>query len=224
MVQCNAGNAQTSDDFRGGGRPLPGRYHAIVNSGTEINSQDKGTPGTEIEFQILAGTVPGQEGTTLPETFWHTPKALDRLLAFAMACGALRPGENKDLTGPDYNGLQLVVEVGVRKYEVDGVKKETVEITYNGFWEVGHPEVKDVPKDQSALQQMQQVTQQPQQVQQPQQPPQPQQSQPVQQVPQEALAGQSPQPGPAGTTPIQTQPAVAPTQPAPGANPWAGVS
>lgn len=201
MVQCNAEAARSSDDFRGGGRPLPGRYHAIVNVGTEIVSEKKGTPGTEIEFQVLAGAIPGQEGTTLSEAFWHSPKALDRLLAFAMACGALRPGQNRDLTGPDYNGLQLVIEVQPRKYtDSDGNEKETVEVSYNGFWEINHPEVKDVPKDQAAIQQIGQLAQQPAAVGGP----------PVQQVqgvPQQLLDEQSPQPTPVATPPQQTAPA-----------------
>lgn len=219
MVQCNAGAATSSDDFRGGGRPVSGRYHVIINAGTEIVSKDKGTPGTEIEVQVLAGTVPGQEGTTLPETFWHTPKALDRLLAFAMACGALRPGQNRDLTGPDYNGLQLVVEVEPWKYtDSDGNEKETVQIAYNGFWEVGHPEVKDVLKDQAALNQMAQMAQAGQQ------PaaaaPPTQQPQPVQHVPPQVLGEQSPQPGPVAAPPRQTAPPAVP--PAAGTN-WGNV-
>jgi hypothetical protein len=172
-----------------------------VNVGTEIVSEKKGTPGTEIEFQVLAGAIPGQEGTTLSEAFWHSPKALDRLLAFAMACGALRPGQNRDLTGPDYNGLQLVIEVQPRKYtDSDGNEKETVEVSYNGFWEINHPEVKDVPKDQAAIQQIGQLAQQPAAVGGP----------PVQQVqgvPQQLLDEQSPQPTPVATPPQQTAPA-----------------
>ncbi len=196
MVQCNAGTAQSSDDFRGGGRPAPGQYHVIINVGKEVVSE-KDTPGTEIEFQVLAGTVPGQEGTVVVETFWQTERAISRLLAFAMSCGVLRPGENKDVSGPDYNGLQLVIEVQPRKYtDSEGNEKETVEVSYNGFWEVGHPEVKDVPKDQNTIQQIGQVAQQPTAVGGP----------PAQTVPQHALADNTVQPGPVATPPQQQPP------------------
>jgi len=155
MPQMDATNAGSSDDFRDGGRPAPGRYHVVINTGEEIVSPEKGTPGTEIEFQVLASHPPGQEGKMLKETFWHSQKAIGRLASFAMAAGVLRPGENKDVTGPDYPGHQLVIEVQERKYtDRDGNEKTTVEVSFEGFWEVNHPEVASVPKDAAALAQM----------------------------------------------------------------------
>lgn len=230
MVQVQTQAGQTTDQAKEElkTKPLPGRYHVVINTGREGNSKDKGTLFYGFDFQCLNGTVPGQVGKVIDEKFWITEAALPRLTVLALACGALQPGQSADLQPDHFGGRQLIIDVIERKYSDQGGNPQTtVELAYDGMWEVGHPEVKDVPKDQNAIQQIGQLAQQPAVVGGPpvQQGQPPQQPQPVQGIPPQVLVEQSPQPAPVATPPQQqppqqTAPPAAP--PATGDN-WIGV-
>jgi len=118
MVALTADKGGDVNDYRGGDRPKPGIYHVVVKSAEETVSKQKGTQGYKVEFEVLAGTVPGQEGKELDETFWVTDKAVGRLIALALASGVMKPGESADsdvlLETP---GHQLVIEVEEQDYE-----------------------------------------------------------------------------------------------------------
>jgi len=118
MVALTADKGGDVNDYRGGDRPKPGIYHVVVKSAEETVSKQKGTQGYKVEFEVLAGTVPGQEGKELDETFWVTDKAVGRLIALALASGVMKPGESADsdvlLETP---GHQLVIEVEEQDYD-----------------------------------------------------------------------------------------------------------
>lgn len=152
MVTLNAENAKTETDIGGRRRPLPGRYHAIVKMADDsMEKSDK----IVVEFDVLSGTMPGQEGTSLTEWFpiagadeAKTKTCLARLSRLAMALGLLRPGEKADVDFGQARGRQCVIEVEENKYkDRDGNEKTGVRCSFCGFWSLGHAEVADVPKD-----------------------------------------------------------------------------
>ena len=64
--------------------PAPGRYHVAVVKVDE----DGGTDGSMIvDFEVLAGTVPGQEGKSQREYFQKTKAAMGRIHGLAVALG-----------------------------------------------------------------------------------------------------------------------------------------
>lgn len=163
MVMLNAENAKSEDDFSGNARPLPGRYHAVINHAEEKSSKKKGTPGLELEFQVLAdGIAPdgktktsGQANRTIPLFLSYvgsddakTQTCINRVCRLALACGVLNPGEAKE---PDWNeaiGRELVIEVENQKYTDNaGAEKEGSQVSFMGFWSLGNKEVANVPRD-----------------------------------------------------------------------------
>ena len=74
MVMLNAQDAHSEDDFSGRNRPEPGRYHVAIANAEEKGSKKKGTPGLELEFQVITdglradgkSQTSGQTGKTIP--------------------------------------------------------------------------------------------------------------------------------------------------------------
>ncbi len=163
MVMLNAQNAQSEDDFSGNARPLPGRYHAVVNHAEEKGSKRKGTPGLDLEFQVICdGHSPdgktktsGQSGRTIPLFLSYvgsddakTETCISRVTRLALCCGVLRPGESKEVDWQEAIGRELVVEVEAQEYDdKDGNKKVGSQVSFMGFWSLGNKEVAGVPKD-----------------------------------------------------------------------------
>jgi len=147
MVVLGAQNVQSEDDLQGFNSPLPGRYHAILKDAQE-NVSKAGNPQCQVEFEVLAGTMPGQEGKTITAWLSYSEKAQDQLIRFAIVTGLLKPGDaNREIDFTQAVGRQLVIEVEEREYE--GKKKASV--AYMGFWSVGNQEVAEVPKNEQAL-------------------------------------------------------------------------
>lgn len=155
MVSLNAANVKSEDDISGNNRPLPGRYHAVVNAAAEKASKKKGTMGLEMEFQVLAGTTPGQEGRTIPLFLAYegadeskTRKCLERVTRVALCSGILQPGESKEVDWDDAIGREMVIEIDNQEYETTGgEKRQGAQVSYLGFWSLGNQAVADVPKD-----------------------------------------------------------------------------
>lgn len=150
MVSLGAKNIQNEDDVQGNPRPLPGRYHAIVKHVDEsMEKFDK----VIVEFEVLAGTTPGQDGRVVSEFFAVTEKAVPRLQRLAIVLGLLRPGEaERDVSFVDGENRQLVIEVEENKYtNKDGKEVNSVRVGYLGFWSLNNKAVDDVPKDAVAL-------------------------------------------------------------------------
>jgi hypothetical protein len=143
-----AQNAQSEDDFRGGSRPLPGRYHSVVKVAEEKTNGKTGNQQVEVTFEVLAGTMPGQEGKEMIGYFVVTEKNIKQLQCLATVLGLLRPGQSDtDIDFAVSRGRQLVIEVIEDVYE--GKKRE--KLAYMGFWSVNHRDVADVPKNAEAM-------------------------------------------------------------------------
>ena len=146
-----ASGIHNEDDIKGNPRPLPGRYHVFIKDATqkEINGSDK----IIIEFEVLAGTTPGQEGRDITEFFATTEKAIPRLQRLAIIVGLLKPGEPaKPIDFADGIDKQLVIEIEQNKYtNKDGKEIEGVRVGYLGFWSLGNPAVNDVPRDNESI-------------------------------------------------------------------------
>lgn len=159
MVMLNAENARSEDDFSGRQRPVPGRYHAVVNYAEEKGSKKKGTPGLEIEFQVLAGTPAGQAGKTIPLFLSYiggddskTKTCLDRVTRLALCVGVLKPGQVAEPDWSEAVGRELVIEVEEQDYtdEKTGQNRAGSQVAFMGFWSLGNAAVADVPRDQDS--------------------------------------------------------------------------
>lgn len=165
MVKLGAGNVQSEDDIQGNQKPLPGRYHAVVK---DVKYQMKGTDKKWIDleeedsdsaerirftFQVLAGTVPGQEDREFQDDFYLSEKAIPRIQRFALCVGLLRPGEvDKEVLFSHSIGQQLVVEVDEEEYKTeDGKTGKKTKMTWMGMWSLNNKAVEDVPRNRDAL-------------------------------------------------------------------------
>lgn len=191
-----AETVQSENDIQGSVRPLPGRYHVVVKEVEEKSAADLGKNAKSdayvVEFEVLAGTVPGQEGRTIQDKFFQSEKAMPRLQRFALCVGLLRPGEPARMVYfEEAVGRHLVIEVEEQKGSGENAGKTYSNVSYMGLWSTGNEEVADVPK-YAPIMQPQQMQQQPQQPQMTQQPPlqQQQYQQPVQQPVQQQMPQQ----------------------------------
>lgn len=145
-----------------GPEPEPGTYHAIVKSVRE--HFPKVPDKVLVEFEVLAGTHPGQKGKTKTEFFPYDENDLkdvdiERFTRLAWACGHIAEDEEKDVDLQELVGKQLVIRLEERNYKVTredhpdfGKTKKALNLSRDGgMWPLNHPEVETVPKDQEAL-------------------------------------------------------------------------
>jgi hypothetical protein len=145
MVRIGAQQVKSEDDISGFQRPLPGRYHVVVKHVDETFEKfDK----VVVDFEVLAGTVPDQQGRELPEFFACTEKAIPRLQRLALCVGLFQPGEpDRDVEFADAVGRDLVIEVEENNYKYKtGKEVNTVRVGFLGMWSTGNEAVADVPK------------------------------------------------------------------------------
>jgi len=157
-MSLNVTQGTDINDFRGGNRPPPGRYHVLVRNVEEVTARSTGNPGFEFELEVLAGTVPGQEGKSFKHTAWNTSKSQDQLISMAIATGILVPGkpaneggecEPEDLLSTEH--AQLVVDIEEDTYtDKNGQEKKTIKVAYGGIWPVGHKDVAHLKINQAA--------------------------------------------------------------------------
>lgn len=134
-----------------GGLIPAGKYHARLEGVAEVTSRQKGTPGTELHFTILAGPHAGRE---VKDTLWAGDSEIgkNRRVLFAHRLGllAIDPKTKRYVaidgrTGlEDCIGAEVVIEVRHEPDQKDPEKKWA----RLGFavWAVDDPKVKDVPK------------------------------------------------------------------------------
>jgi hypothetical protein len=141
-----AKDVKSEDDISGFQRPLPGRYHVVVK---HVDESFKKFDKVVVDFEVLAGTVPGMEGREITEFFACTEKAVPRLQRLALCLGVLRPGEaERDVEFSDAVGRDLVIEVEENKYtnKTTGKEVEGVRVGYLGMWSTNNAAVVVVPK------------------------------------------------------------------------------
>lgn len=139
-IPLDASGFADEDDAHVSNRPKPGNYHVEV---VEVDDTFEKVDKVVVEFKVLAGTVPGQEGLQCREYFAVTEKALPRLMMFALAVGVLKPGEKKDVDFTEAVGGQFIVALSENTGK-DG--KSYINVTYDGMWSLLNPAVADVPR------------------------------------------------------------------------------
>ena len=172
MVRLNEQQATSETEFLGNPRPMPGRYHVAVNHAEEKASKRKGTPGLELEFQVICDGLSsdgktktsGMTGRIMPLFLSYvsdkgaeaTQSCIGRLTHFAFVTGLVPSGQVLDTDSvPDFweqaRGRELVIEVEPGKPYMDeksGVNKAGGgDVSFRGFWSLGNKEVANVPKD-----------------------------------------------------------------------------
>lgn len=139
------------DGFNG---PAAGRYHAVVVKVDE----DGGERGEMIvDFEVLAGSTPNQEGLKHREYFQKTIKAMSRIHTLAIALGMITPDELKrcqaEGRAPSYDfeaqkGKHLCI--GITDEEYNGKMKQKV--NYEMF-RIDSQKVANWPKNVGMLKQ-----------------------------------------------------------------------
>lgn len=146
-----------SDKFGESNWPDVGKYHAIITKAEEPNDNGQAL----VDFDILSGTTPGQEGKTIGERFFpFSEKAASRLLHLFFISGAASEEQihsGEDIPMSMLVGKQLFIDVVFQEgkpYTKDGVEKPGVDrnvVSWSGFGKLDDPDWKGVPKNQGAI-------------------------------------------------------------------------
>src|SRR5574343_354963 len=154
----------SEEEMDSGGYPKSGQYHAAV---LDVDDDPEGIEAIKVEFEVLAGTVPHQDGKQFTETFWRPNAnhkdggkfAAKKIYRFLKAVGLADEkalGRKVSIDWQAAKGMQLVV--AVEEYERKGADKKGNQRTYKGaqieglnIYPVDDPEVAAVPKDETAL-------------------------------------------------------------------------
>lgn len=199
-MRINSTGVSGENDVTGFRPPAPGRYHVVIK---HVDESFQKADAVIVEFEILAGTVPGQEGMTHTERLWMKDgNSTDQHLRFALVAGIIQPGTEAEVSFQHAVGRQMVIGLDKRKSKKDDKEYTNIADYGMAIWGLNNPEVSDVPRMPGPMQQ--QAPQQ--QMQQPpvqQQMPMPQQQQYQQPAPQQQYAQPqqqqvSPQQQPAG--------------------------
>lgn len=158
-------NHKSLDEVGGRERPLGGWFHVAIHHWDEtMQKKDE----VVVDYQILAGTTPGQEGKVQREyvsmkkfngddNTQNFENTIRRILVAAGVIG-LNDALDRDVTA-EVMGKQLVIEIEEREYDEkkDGVptgkkkKASGVGNFGNAVYPIGAPEVAHVPLNQNAL-------------------------------------------------------------------------
>lgn len=145
-MQLNAGNVKSETDVTGFTPPAPGRYDVLIKNVDD--SYQRAENAVIVEFQVLAGTTPGQENLLHTERmFLKDGLPSDVHVRFALASGIMQPGTAGDVDLKSAIGRRMVIGIDKRKGK-DG--KEYTNIAEYGMamWGLANPAVADVPKAQ----------------------------------------------------------------------------
>lgn len=140
----DATKTKSESDVQGFPRPEPGRYLAVIKN--QEWKQPGGKTALAVEFETIAGTVPGQSGRTVDQKFFlsddndYQPSHL----RLGLATGLVQPGT----VAEDPNWAQIVgafIVIGVEKKS----GKDNKEYTNIGnwgldIWGTSNPDVADV--------------------------------------------------------------------------------
>jgi len=148
-MRMGAEGINSPDDLQRRG-PAPGRYHVMI-----LDADESGARGNAVivDFEVLAGTIPGQEGKTFQEWFSLSPKAMPRLQRLALVAQLLAPGApEQEVEFEAAVGRELVVELEENSYTTrNGDKRTSTRISWMGLWAPDHPDVADVPRGKAIM-------------------------------------------------------------------------
>lgn len=143
-----------------------GSYHVIVEG---VNSNPTSADGSyldavQVDFNILAGTVQGQAGSKLSQTFFlpsakaknggaFQARMLTKLALAGDLIGAADLGGPIDPPWDDLLGQQMVIAVSHRKStsKKDGKEYTNHQVDGAKIWHIHDPDVTAVPKDKQML-------------------------------------------------------------------------
>lgn len=149
-------DAFDADNLEGFESVAPGTYHVEVTAVEEDAVSKSGSPQMVVDYEVLAGTVGGQEGKTHKDYYSRSEKALKRALMFAIATGltsqeelkaAQQAGKSPVIDFTKAVGRQLVVEI---EEETDQNGKARPKVAW-GIWATNSPKAKGVPLNQGRL-------------------------------------------------------------------------
>lgn len=146
---------ELAEDFGGFQNVDPGQYHLVI---VEVDGEPKKENGDPIDagkvkFQVLNGTVKGQEGRTFWDTFW-TPRLNDekklpaqRQSNLVVAAGLFPESARRTSVEWEWEqlvGKQLCAAVDLRDNKYP-------QIAWQNMWHVTHKDAIHIPKDGKAL-------------------------------------------------------------------------
>lgn len=129
------------------GNVSPGIYHVIVKDVDEDSDEAREKQQIRIEFEILAGTVPGQAGKSRRDYFSTKGRGLERVKALAMTLGLIRPGERKAVSFKDAVGRQIILQWDTHEYQ----GKKSLQVPWAGFWSLDDPAQAEIPRDKDMI-------------------------------------------------------------------------
>lgn len=154
-MKADAGQATKPSDISGNTPPLPGQYHVVISAanGARVKKDGSALNADIVEYQVLAGTVPGQEKRAITQFLWldDNGNETDLHTRFALASELVKPGEARDVDlDAEAPGKQLVINV-VEFTKKDGSKARGIGNYGYDLWHVADAEVASVPKSKDAL-------------------------------------------------------------------------
>jgi hypothetical protein len=157
-MKASAKGYNSESDIKGKPAPVDGLYHVTISHVNDTRTKKDGSAlnATTVEFEVLAGTVPGQEGKVV--TQWYnlddsgheTAEYGEKVSRLCMAAGLLKPGEEKDIDASDLQGCQVVIKAANYKKR-DGRTGCGIADYGLAIWSITHPEVASVPKNLDAV-------------------------------------------------------------------------
>lgn len=153
----------SEQDLEGRQNPKEGVYHLAIQDADHESEKAVKAKHLRIQFEVLNGTVPGQEGLSVYQNFkWPDAKHKDggefcrkMLTKLLVATGYMHPkqlGKRMEVEWADLVGRQIVAKIKAYKRDgEDGKVYEGVEIDGLHFWHVGHEDAASVPKDAESL-------------------------------------------------------------------------
>ena len=157
MKASGKGYASESD-IKGKPAPVDGLYHCTIPHVNDSRTKKDGSPlnATIVEFEVLAGTVPGQEGKTVTQWFnladdgTENAEYFEKVSRLCMAAGLLKPGEAKEIDGKDLENCQVIIKAANYKKRDGGTGCGIADYGL-AIWGINHPEVASVPKNLDAV-------------------------------------------------------------------------
>jgi hypothetical protein len=157
-MKASAKGYQSESDVKGKPAPVDGFFHTTIVHVNDSRTKKDGSPlnATIVEFEVLAGSVPGQEGKTVTQWFQlddngnESAEYCEKVSRLCMAAGLLRPGEEKDIDAADLENCQVVIKVQnyVKKDKTTGCGVADYGLA---VWGVNHPDVASVPRNHDAI-------------------------------------------------------------------------
>lgn len=158
---------ESKDDLDGYQYPKEGVYHLAIQEADHESERAKNAKGLRITFEVLSGTMPGQEGLTFTQTYkWPSSdhkdkgefarKMITRIMLTTGYIHESQLGGKIPTEWADLAGRQLVAKIkNYKRTAENGPRKgetfEGTEIDGMHFWHVNDEDAASVPKDAEAL-------------------------------------------------------------------------